>query len=436
MALTTLGFERDHSDGAGAGGGRVGGSWRQLLGHGAGDGRAPTIRATRQQLMRVLHAPPGRGVTSTAAPPTCAARAPAGPEGSLGKLLWTEGMTADVATSCREVLGVRLVADTGEWGTYGWGEHVLGAPGIPHRRRLATRRSATSSASACSACRANHGSTRTSHGRTSRADRRASSHRGAKCATILIVRSIMRGSTWISDCNGKRALVTGATKGIGRAIAETLLAEGASVSICARTADDVERRGRRAVGAGHGDRSARSTPADADSLQVVGHVVAARQLGGIDIYVHNTSGKPARKLEDWSKNFHIDLMALVHGVDAATEALADGGGSVISIGTTATAEHFASGSNSYSAFKSAVTNWTLGQAQVLGAKGVRCNVVSPGPIFIEGGDWDMHQAEHGRVLRGHREGASRRAARRRRRTSPTRWPSSSATGPSTSTAST
>ena len=63
--------------------------------------------------------------------------------------------------------------------------------------------------------------------------------------------------------------------------------------------------------------------------------------------------------------------------------------SVISIGTTATAEHFASGSNSYSAFKAAITNWTLGQAQVLGPKGIRCNVVSPGPIFIEGGDWDM-----------------------------------------------
>jgi 3-oxoacyl-[acyl-carrier protein] reductase len=82
-------------------------------------------------------------------------------------------------------------------------------------------------------------------------------------------------------------------------------------------------------------------------------------------------------------------MAAVHGADAAAEALAAGaGGSFISIGTTATSEHFASGSNSYSALKSAVTNWTLGQAQVLGAKGIRCNVVSPGPIFIEGGDWD------------------------------------------------
>jgi NAD(P)-dependent dehydrogenase (short-subunit alcohol dehydrogenase family) len=186
---------------------------------------------------------------------------------------------------------------------------------------------------------------------------------------------------------GKRALVTGATKGIGRAIAESLLAEGASVAICARTAEDVEK----AVADLSGQGTAFGAAVDAGDTDAVRAWVAsaAEQLGGIDIYVHNTSGKPARKLEGWVNNFNVDLMALVHGVDAATPALADGGGTVISIGTSATAEHFATGSNSYSALKAAVTNWTLGQAQVLGAQGVRCNVVSPGPIFIEGGDWDM-----------------------------------------------
>ena len=185
---------------------------------------------------------------------------------------------------------------------------------------------------------------------------------------------------------GKRALITGATKGIGRAIAETLLAEGASVSICARTAADVEA----AVSELSGIGTAFGHVVDASDGESLRAWVAAsaEQLGGIDIYVHNTSGKPARTLDGWNKNFQVDLMALLHGVDAATAALADGGGSLISIGTTATAEHFGGGSNSYSAFKSAVTNWTLGQAQTLGAKGIRCNVVSPGPIFIEGGDWD------------------------------------------------
>ena len=193
---------------------------------------------------------------------------------------------------------------------------------------------------------------------------------------------------------GKKALVTGSTKGIGRAVAETLLVEGASVAICARDSEGVDAAVEDLSGLG----TVCGSSVDAGDLGSLQAWIAtsAETLGGIDIYVHNTSAKPQRSLDDWVNNFNVDLRALVGGVEAAEEHLADGGGSLIRIGTTATAEHFATGSGSYSAMKAAVTNWTLGQAQVLGAKGIRCNVVQPGPIFVEGGDWNMikdHMAE-------------------------------------------
>ena len=124
VALTTLGFERDHSDGSG---GRVGGSWRQLLAtaRAVGGTEHPVIR---QQLARVYSHHRVEGFVSRRAADQRRAGAEPGPEGSLGKLLWTEGMTL-VSDVVADVLGAALVADTGASGTYAWGEHVLGAPG-------------------------------------------------------------------------------------------------------------------------------------------------------------------------------------------------------------------------------------------------------------------------------------------------------------------
>lgn len=186
---------------------------------------------------------------------------------------------------------------------------------------------------------------------------------------------------------GKRALVTGATKGIGRAIAEVLLEEGASVAICARNADEVNAAVADLNIKGKTIGAAVDAAKHADLRAWVAS--SAEQLGGIDIYVHNTSAMVAGKLDQWINNFNIDLMALVHGVEAATPHLAASRGVLISIGTTASVEHFATGSGSYSALKAAMTNWTLGQAQVLGAQGIRCNVVSPGPIYFQNGVWEM-----------------------------------------------
>jgi alkylation response protein AidB-like acyl-CoA dehydrogenase len=126
VALTTLGFERDHSASGGSSGRRPGGSWKQLV------ATARAVGATDDPIVRdeitklYLHLQSERHLNRRAA--DLARGGTPGPEGSLGKLKWTEGMRkmSDVVSA---ILGPRLIADTGEWGTYEWGEHVLGAPG-------------------------------------------------------------------------------------------------------------------------------------------------------------------------------------------------------------------------------------------------------------------------------------------------------------------
>ena len=126
VALTTLGFERDHSD-AGGVSNHVGGSWRQLLATARAMGVVddPT---TRQALMRYYSHHRVEGFVNRRVSDLRRAGAAPGPEGSLGKLMWTQGMTR-LTEVVSTILGPHLIADTGEWGTYAWGEHVLGAPG-------------------------------------------------------------------------------------------------------------------------------------------------------------------------------------------------------------------------------------------------------------------------------------------------------------------
>jgi alkylation response protein AidB-like acyl-CoA dehydrogenase len=123
VALTMLGFERAQS-GSKTG---VGGSWEQLraLATWLGVTDNPVVR---QRLMQVYTHERLREFTRERAEANRRRGGPPGPEGSLGKLLWTQGLTA-AADAAALLLGPRLTADTGEWGTYAWVEHLLGAPG-------------------------------------------------------------------------------------------------------------------------------------------------------------------------------------------------------------------------------------------------------------------------------------------------------------------
>jgi alkylation response protein AidB-like acyl-CoA dehydrogenase len=125
VANTTLSFERDHSE-SGAEGSASGGSWKQLLATARRMGVVDQP-AMRDKLMKVYIHTRIESFTNRRAADLARSGMP-GPEGSLGKLLWTEGMTL-VGEVIGDVLGAHLIADSGEWGTFDWNAHLLGAPG-------------------------------------------------------------------------------------------------------------------------------------------------------------------------------------------------------------------------------------------------------------------------------------------------------------------
>lgn len=122
VALTTLGFER-----GGTGGREVGGSWERLLGLARWLGRTqePLVR---QWLATVYIHQRLQTMNRTRAQMRAQSSGPPGPEGSIGKLLWVQGMT-EIGNVAAALLGPRMAADSGEWGTYVWSDHLLGAPG-------------------------------------------------------------------------------------------------------------------------------------------------------------------------------------------------------------------------------------------------------------------------------------------------------------------
>ena len=188
---------------------------------------------------------------------------------------------------------------------------------------------------------------------------------------------------------GLKAIVTGGTKGIGQAIAQTLAAEGAHVAICARNAGE--------VAASVAELQARGVTAFGRAVDVADGPAlaawvndAAAALGGLDIVVANVSALAIAADEAaWQRGFEVDMMGTVRLVTAAMPHLEKSGkAAIVTISSVSGREiDFASGP--YGAFKAAIVHYTQGLAYHLAGKGIRANSVSPGNTYFAGGVWSQ-----------------------------------------------
>ena len=198
------------------------------------------------------------------------------------------------------------------------------------------------------------------------------------------------------NLQGKKVIVLGGSKGIGRYTAELFLQEGAHVAFCARDPDGVAAAEKEMAGLSHASEVV-GRSVDLEDGQATREFIqeAGQRLSGIDILVHNASGfGMANDETDWRRSYEVDIMAGVRAVDEALPLLKESGsGSIVFVGSMASKYHFARPPSPYGAAKAAMRAYANELAQNYGRYGIRANVVSPGAVWFPGGRWDLRKQE-------------------------------------------
>ncbi len=201
--------------------------------------------------------------------------------------------------------------------------------------------------------------------------------------------------------NGRKVVVCGGSRGIGRSIALGFAKAGASVSICARGADALNSTLADLRGAGGGKMHAAACDLS-DAKSIAAYVpVAAEALGGIDVLINNASGFGGGDTEDgWAASMSVDIMATVRASQAALPFLLKGTEpSIVNI-TSISGFRPSTRTSAYGAAKAAIMHYTTSQAAMLARQGVRVNSVAPGSIEFLGGLWEQRKASSPQLYTG------------------------------------
>ena len=192
---------------------------------------------------------------------------------------------------------------------------------------------------------------------------------------------------------GRRALVTGGSRGIGRAIVEALAADGVDVALCARGEAGVQEAVQAAQA--HGVRAFGQALDVRDAAAMAAWFAqATQQLGGLDIVVSNVSTRPTESGDAlWRDALETDLLHHVRLAELALPVLQQGRDpSLLFIASIAAVmTQLPPKEQAYGPMKAALVNYVGQLAARHGAAGIRVNAVSPGPIFFEGGEWDLNR---------------------------------------------
>jgi 3-oxoacyl-[acyl-carrier protein] reductase len=199
------------------------------------------------------------------------------------------------------------------------------------------------------------------------------------------------------DFTGRRVVVCGGSRGIGRSIALGFAKAGAAVSICARGQKGLD-AARHELGAkGH------AAPCDlADHEEILQYIAeAADALGGIDVLVNNASGLGLGDDEAaWQAGFAVDVMATVRATHAAMPYLERShDASIVNI-SSISGLGASTRTPAYNAVKAVLFNYTKSQAAKLAPQRIRANAVAPGSIEFPGGLWEQRKTDDPALYQG------------------------------------